>query len=117
MGDTAVRKQISTKKIIALCCGDAGRAFIYGIIASYLMVFFIPSESTLDFPVFIPNAGLVFGIIYGLGIVWDAISDPIVASLTDRFQHKDDRHNRRCPRNSDTRLHRINCMHYFLYAV
>lgn len=91
MGDTAVRKQISTKKIIALCCGDAGRAFIYGIIASYLMVFFIPSESTLDFPVFIPNAGLVFGIIYGLGIVWDAISDPIVASLTDRFQHKDGR--------------------------
>jgi len=91
MGDTAVRNRISTKKIIALCCGDAGRAFIYGIIASYLMVFFIPSESTLDFPVFIPNAGLVFGIIYGLGIVWDAISDPIVAGLTDRFQHKDGR--------------------------
>lgn len=90
MSDNPV-KQISTKKIIALCCGDAGRAFIYGIIASYLMVFFIPSGSTAGFPVFIPNAGLVFGVIYGLGIVWDAISDPIVAGLTDRLQHKDGR--------------------------
>lgn len=90
MGESA-KKQISTKKIIALCCGDAGRAFIYGIIASYLMVFFIPSESSANFPIFIPNAGIVFGIIYGLGIIWDAVSDPIVAGLTDRFQHKDGR--------------------------
>ncbi len=89
--NSSVKKSISTKKIMALCCGDAGRAFIYGIIASYLMVFFIPSESSLNFPVFIPNAGLVFGIIYGLGIVWDAISDPIVAGLTDRLEHKDGR--------------------------
>lgn len=91
MSEITAKKQISTKKIIALSCGDAGRAFIYGIIASYLMVFFIPSGSTADFPVFIPNAGLVFGIIYGLGIVWDAVSDPIVAGLTDRLQHKDGR--------------------------
>jgi hypothetical protein len=67
-------KEITTKKIIALSCGDAGRAFIYGIIASYLMVFFIPSEADSALPAFIPNAGLVFGIIYGLGIVWDAIT-------------------------------------------
>jgi len=91
METLTAKKQISTKKIIALCCGDAGRAFIYGIIATYLMVFFIPSEETTAFPVFIPNAGLVFGVIYGLGIVWDAISDPIVAGLTDKFQHKDGR--------------------------
>ncbi len=84
-------KQISTKKIVALSCGDAGRAFIYGIIASYLMVFFIPSESTSALPAFIPNAGVVFGIIYGLSIVWDAITDPIVAGWTDRLEHKDGR--------------------------
>ena len=84
-------KEITTKKIIALSCGDAGRAFIYGIIASYLMVFFIPSEADSALPAFIPNAGLVFGIIYGLGIVWDAITDPIVAGMTDRLQHKDGR--------------------------
>lgn len=84
-------KEITTKKIIALCCGDAGRAFIYGIIASYLMVFFIPSESDSALPVFIPKAGVVFGVIYGLGIVWDAVTDPIVAGLTDRLKHKDGR--------------------------
>ncbi len=84
-------KVISTKKIIALCCGDAGRAFIYGIIASYLMVFFIPSESGSTLPAFIPNAGVVFGIIYGLSIVWDAVTDPIVAGMTDRLRHRDGR--------------------------
>ena len=84
-------KEITTKKIVALSCGDAGRAFIYGIIASYLMVFFIPSESTSRLPAFIPNAGFVFGLIYGIGIVWDAITDPIVAGMSDRLEHKDGR--------------------------
>lgn len=86
------RREISTREIFILCLGDAGRAFIYGIIASFLLIFYVPSESSIakgeKITYFLPLAGLAIGIIKAIGVIWDAISDPIIANKTDKFEHK-----------------------------
>jgi len=86
------RRDISTKEIFILCLGDAGRAFIYGIIASFLLIFYVPSVKSVEagesIITFLPMAGIAIGVIKAIGVVWDAISDPIIANKTDKFEHR-----------------------------
>lgn len=84
------KREISTGEIFRLCCGDAGRAFIYGIVASFLLIFYVPAEN-VDAVRFIPKAAMTLGIIKGIGIIWDAVTDPLVASLSDKSLSKNGR--------------------------
>ncbi len=81
-------KQLSNGKIIALCMGDFSRGMINGIITTYLLTFFIPTNANTTLPQFFLNAALVMAIIRGIGTVIDAITDPWVANLTDNCKHK-----------------------------
>ena len=76
-------KKITNAKIFALCLGDMSRGLIGGIITSYLLTFFIPTNSNTTLPRFFLNAALTMAIIRGIGTVIDAITDPWVASLSD----------------------------------
>ena len=76
-------KKITNKKIFALCLGDLSRGLIGGIITSYLLTFFIPTNSNTTLPQFFLNAALTLAVIRGIGTVIDAITDPWVASLSD----------------------------------
>lgn len=87
------KREITNKEIFRLCCGDAGRAFVYGIVSSFLLIFFVPAEN-VDAIRFIPKAAMTLGIIKSIGIIWDAITDPLVASITDKHEGK---HGRRIP--------------------
>ena len=81
-------KTLSNSKIIALCMGDFSRGLINGIVTTYLLTFFIPTNANTTLPQFFLNAALVMAIIRGIGTVIDAITDPWVANLTDNCKHK-----------------------------
>ena len=81
-------KQLSNGKIIALCMGDFARGMINGIVTTYLLTFFIPTNANTTLPQFFLNAALVMAIIRGIGTIVDAVTDPWVANLTDNCKHK-----------------------------
>ncbi len=81
-------KKLTNGKIVALCMGDFSRGMINGIITTYLLTFFIPTNANTTLPQFFLNASLVMAIIRGIGTIVDAITDPWVANLTDNCKHK-----------------------------
>ena len=81
-------KQLTTGKVFALCMGDFSRGMINGIVTTYLLTFFIPTNANTTLPQFFLSASLVMAIIRGLGTVVDAVTDPWVANLTDNCKHK-----------------------------
>ena len=81
-------KQLSTGKIVGLCMGDFARGMINGIITTYLLTFFIPTNANTTLPQFFLNAALVMAVIRGIGTIVDAVTDPWVANLTDNCKHK-----------------------------
>ena len=81
-------KQLTTGKILALCMGDFARGLINGIITTYLLTFFIPTNANTTLPQFFLNASLVMAVIRGIGTIVDAVTDPWVANLTDNCKHK-----------------------------
>lgn len=81
-------KRLSTGKIFALCMGNFSRGMINGVITTYLLTFFIPTNANTTLPRFFMNAALIMAVIRGLGTIVDAITDPWVANLTDNCKHK-----------------------------
>ena len=84
-------KKITNDKIFALCLGDFARGLINGIITTYLLTFFIPTNSNTTLPQFFMKAALTMAIIRGIGTVIDAVTDPWVASLSDNSKAKSGR--------------------------
>ncbi len=76
-------KKITNGKIFALCLGDFSRGLIGGIITSYLLTFFIPTNSSTTLPRFFLNAAVTMAVVRGIGTIVDAITDPWVANLSD----------------------------------
>ena len=60
-------KQLTNGKIVALCMGDFSRGMINGIITTYLLTFFIPTNANTTLPQFFLNASLVMAVIRGIG--------------------------------------------------
>ncbi len=79
--------------LIRFCFGDLARAFLGGIVTSYLLVVFIPS-STSSLPVLIPAAAATLALVRGIGAVVDALVDPLIAARSDA---SDNRRGRRIP--------------------
>ncbi len=80
-----MKKQISTGKIFAFCLGDFARAVINGLIITYSLKFFNVTESS-GLPLLLAIGS--FGAIRAGGMVFDAITDPWVASMSDRSTNK-----------------------------
>jgi len=81
-------KKLTTGKIFALCMGNFARGMINGIVTTYLLTFFIPTNVNTTLPRFFLSAALVMAVVRGIGTVVDAITDPWVANLTDNCRHK-----------------------------
>lgn len=81
-------KKLTNSKIVALCMGDFSRGMINGIITTYLLTFFIPTNANTTLPRFFLSASLVMAVIRGIGTIVDAVTDPWVANLTDNCRHK-----------------------------
>ena len=81
--------------MIRYCLSDVAKGLFNGMIGNYLLYFFQPTAKS-GLPSLFPQNKLlgfitVMAIITGLGKVIDAVTDPLVASLSDKCKHKDGR--------------------------
>ena len=88
-------KTLPKRKIIRYCLSDIAKGLFNGMIGNYLLYFFQPTVKS-GIPSLLPQNKLlgfltVMALLTGLGKVIDAITDPWVASLSDKCTHKDGR--------------------------
>lgn len=89
-------KKLTTGKIWQFAAGQFGWAMLSGIISNWLVYFYQPDEAAISQgqTVFIPQGLAILGIITviggitALGRVFDAFTDPMIASLSDRCTSK-----------------------------
>ncbi len=92
-------KSLSTGKIWQFAAGQFGWAMLSGLISNWLVYFYQPDEASIAAgqTVFIPQGRAIFGVftvigaITAFGRVFDAFTDPMIASLSDRCKSKDGR--------------------------
>ena len=92
-------KKLTTGKIWQFAAGQFGWAMLSGIISNWLVYFYQPDEAAISQgqSVFIPQGLAILGIITviggitALGRVFDAFTDPMIASLSDRCTLKNGR--------------------------
>ena len=90
-----MRKTLTKRKMIRYCLSDIAKGLFNGMIGNYLLYFFQPTEKS-GLPSLLPENKLlgfitVMALITGIGKVIDAVTDPWVASLSDKCTHKDGR--------------------------
>lgn len=83
------------RKMYRYCLADIAKGLFNGMIGNYLLYFFQPTE-TSGLPVLLPQNKLlgfvtVMALLTGIGKIIDAVTDPLVASLSDKCTHKDGR--------------------------
>lgn len=87
-----MKEKLPLSKQIAYALGQFGWSLLSGIIASYLIYYYIPTKES-GISIFIPQlvfAGFVtiIGAITMLGRLFDAVTDPWIATLSDRSKSK-----------------------------
>lgn len=95
-------KKLGTGKIWLFAVGQLGWAMMSGLISNWLVYFYQPDASAqaAGQTLFVPQGLVVLGIftvvgaITALGRVFDAVTDPLIASLSDKCRSK---HGRRIP--------------------
>ena len=88
-------KQVTNKTLWIFAIGQFGWSILAGIITNWFVYFYAPGESTLEtgHTLFIPQ-GVVFigltvlGLIAASGRIFDAITDPWIASKSDGCKHR-----------------------------
>lgn len=92
-------KEITTKKIWLFAVGQLGWAMLSGLISNWLVYFYQPDSEMVSggHTIFIPQGLVVLGIatiigaITAIARVFDAFTDPWIASLSDRCKSKNGR--------------------------
>lgn len=90
-----MRKTLPKRKMIRYCLSDIAKGLFNGMIGNYLLYFFQPTAKS-GLPNLLPQNKLlgfltVMALLTGLGKVIDAVTDPWVASLSDKCTHRDGR--------------------------
>lgn len=88
-------KKLSKKQMLRYCLADVAKGLFNGMIGNYLLYFFQPTTKS-GLPTLIPQNKLlgfitVMALITALGKAIDAITDPLVATLSDKCNHKEGR--------------------------
>lgn len=95
-------KSLSKTKIWLFATGQFGWSLLSGLISNWLVYFYQPDEASIAQGqiIFVPQGLVIFGIftliggITAFGRLFDAVTDPWIASLSDRCTSK---HGRRIP--------------------
>lgn len=82
-----MKKEAGYKALVALCLGDFARAIFNGLTVTYLMYIYIPQDGS-SLPILLPNAAIAFAIIRGIGVIFDALIDPFIATRSDNSKHR-----------------------------
>ena len=88
-------KSLPKRKMYRYCLADIAKGFFNGMIGNYLLYFFQPTAKS-GLPVLLPQNKFlgfitIMALITAIGKIVDAVTDPIVASLSDKCKHKDGR--------------------------
>src|SRR5574344_1166729 len=83
---------LTKKKTWLFAIGQFGWALLSGLIGSWLVYFYQPDDASIAAgqTVFIPQGRVIFGVLTIIGIItaagriFDAITDPLVASMSDK---------------------------------
>lgn len=90
-----MKKTLPKRKMIRYCLSDIAKGLFNGMIGNYLLYFYQPTVKS-GIPGLLPQNKLlgfitVMALLTGRGKVIDAVTDPWVASLSDRCTHRDGR--------------------------
>ena len=85
-------KVLPKRKMYRYCLADIAKGLFTGMISNYLLYFFQPTVKS-GLPSLLPENKLlgfitVMALITAIGKVIDAVTDPLVASLSDKCTHK-----------------------------
>lgn len=88
-------KTLPKRKMYRYCLADIAKGLFNGMIGNYLLYFFQPTAKS-GLPVLLPQNKLlgfitIMALITAIGKIVDAVTDPMVASLSDKCTHKDGR--------------------------
>ncbi|MBR6101482.1 MAG: MFS transporter [Ruminococcus sp.] len=92
-------KKITNKVLWIFAIGQLGWSMLSGIVSNWLVFFYMPEEKELienGRSTFITQEAIflgltVIGVITAIGRLFDAVTDPMIASKSDRSCHKDGR--------------------------
>lgn len=87
-----MKEKLPLSKQIAYALGQFGWSLLSGLIGSYLIFYYIPTQES-GISIFIPQVTFfgfisIIGAITMFGRFWDAITDPWIATLSDRSKSK-----------------------------
>lgn len=89
-------KKVTKGKMWVFAIGQLGWSILGGIITSWLVYFYQPDQTMIDagHEVYLKQGFIVFGVITIIGIVtmvariFDAFTDPLIASASDNSKHR-----------------------------
>ncbi len=90
-------KRLTKKQMIIFAVGQLGWSTLSGIINAMLVTFYLPSRENIDEAdaiQFIKPGLVIFGVLTILGLItaasriFDAVTDPLIANLSDRCRSK-----------------------------
>ena len=91
-------KKITNKVLWTFAVGQLGWSMLSGIVSNWLVFFYMPEDKEIEAGqrLFITQGTIflgltVIGIITAVGRLFDAVTDPYIASKSDRSRHKDGR--------------------------
>lgn len=88
-------KTLPRRKMYRYCLADIAKGLFNGMIGNYLLYFFQPTVKS-GLPVLLPENKLlgfitIMALVTAMGKIVDAVTDPLVASMSDKCTHKDGR--------------------------
>lgn len=92
-----MKKRLTKKQMIIFSVGQLGWSLLGGIISAWLVTFFLPTSEDVTVngatQFIIPGLVIggfltVLGLITALSRIFDAVTDPLIASLSDRSKNK-----------------------------
>ena len=93
-----MKKKITNKVLWTFAIGQLGWSMLSGIVSNWLVFFYMPENTEIELGqnYFITQGSIflgltVIGIITAVGRLFDAVTDPWIASKSDRSRHKDGR--------------------------
>ncbi len=88
-------KRLTKKQMIIFAIGQLGWSILSGVINAWLVTFYLPTKGDIDAGAtqYIKPGLIIFGILTILGLItaisriFDAVTDPLIASLSDRSKN------------------------------
>ncbi len=85
-------KTLPKSKMLRYCLADIAKGLFNGMIGNYLLYFFQPTVKS-GLPTLLPQSKIlgfltIMALITALGKIVDAVTDPLVASLSDKCTHR-----------------------------